>query len=107
MKKILLIVALMCAVLTSCYTSRTYVGDVKPGAPTVKVNDENIHHLICGLIPIGNNKIDASKYVGERKNYVVKNQVTFVDGFLSCITFGIYTPTTVIFEVPLDEINNK
>lgn len=107
MKKILLIVALMCAVLTSCYTSRTYVGDIKPGTPTVKVNDENVHYLVCGLIPIGNNKIDPSKYVGERKNYVVKNQVTFVDGFLSFITGGIYTPSTVIFEVPLDEINNK
>ncbi len=106
MKKFLLI-ALMCVCLTSCYTSRTYVGEVEPGAPTVKVNDEHVHHLIYGLVPVGNNKIDDSRYVGERKNYVVKNQVSFLDGFLSVITFGIYTPTTVTFEVPLDEINNK
>lgn len=106
MKKILFLATLMSVALTSCYTSRTYVGDVKPGEPTIKVNDEHVHHLIGGLIPVGNNKIDDSNYIGNRKNYVVKNQLTFLDGFLSIITFGIYTPTTIIFEVPLDEINN-
>lgn len=105
MKKTLLL-ALMCVGLTSCYTTRTYVGDVTPGEATVKVNDEHVHHLICGLVPVGNNKIDDSKYIGDRENYVVKNQQSFIDGFLSVITCGIYTPTTVTFEVPIDEINN-
>lgn len=104
MKKLLLISALFCIGLTSCYTSRTYVGDVKPNAPTVKVNDQTVHHLICGLIPIGNNKIDDSDYIGDRKNYVIKYQQSFLNGFLSFITLGIYTPMTVSFEVPLDEI---
>ena len=107
MKKFLLIGALFCIGLTSCYTSRTYVGDVKPGAHTVKVNDQTVHHLICGLIPVGNNKIDDKDYIGDRKNYVVKYQQTFLNGFLSFITLGIYTPTSVIFEVPLDEIGQK
>ncbi len=106
MKKFLLI-ALLCVGLTSCYTSRTYVGDTKPNDPTIKVNQEQVHHLIGGLIPVGNNKLDDSNYIGDRKNYVVKNQVTFLDGFLSIITFGIYTPTTVTFEVPIDEVNVK
>ena len=104
MKK-LLFVALMCVGLTSCYTSLTYVGEAKPGTPTVQVNKEHVHHLIYGLVPVGNNKLDASKYVGDHKNYVVKNQQSFVDGFLSTFTGGIYTPTTVTFEIPLDEIS--
>ncbi len=107
MKKLFLISALFCIGLTSCYTSRTYVGDVKPGAPTVKVNDETVHHLLYGLIPVGNNKIDDSDYIGNRKNYVVKNQQTFLNGFLSVITLGIYTPMTVSFEVPIDELGQK
>lgn len=106
MKKVLLI-GLVCLGLSSCYTSRTYVGDVTPNEPTVQVNNEHVHHLICGLVPAGNNKIDDSNYVGEHKNYVVKHQQSFLDGFLSFITLGIYTPTTVTFEVPIDEINNK
>ena len=104
MKNVLIIV-LVCIGLTSCYTSRTYVGDVTPSDPTVQVNNEHVHHLIYGLVPVGNNKIDDSNYVGERKNYVVKNQLTFLDGFLSFITLGIYTPSTVTFEVPLDEVS--
>ncbi len=107
MKKLFLISTLFCIGLTSCYTSRTYVGDVKPGAPTVKVNDETVHHLLYGLIPVGNNKIDDSDYIGNRKNYVVKNQQTFLNGFLSVITLGIYTPMTVSFEVPIDELGQK
>lgn len=106
MKKVLLIV-IVCLGLASCYTSRTYVGDVTPNEPTVQVNNEHVHHLIYGLVPVGNNKIDDSNYVGEHKNYVVKNQQTFLDGFLSIITCGIYTPSTVTFEVPIDEVNKK
>lgn len=106
MKKILFLAILMSVTLTSCYTSRTYVGNVKPGEATIKVNNEHVHHLIYGLIPVGNNKIDDSNYIGNRKNYVVKNQLTFLDGFLSVITFGIYTPTTIVFEVPIDDINS-
>lgn len=107
MKKLFLIGALLCIGLTSCYTSRTYVGDVKPGSPTVKVNDETVHHLLYGLIPVGNNKIDDSNYIGDRKNYVIKHQQSFLNGFLGVITLGIYTPMTVTFEVPLDEIGQK
>lgn len=102
MKKIILL-ALISIGLTSCYTSRTYVGNVTPEEPTIQVNDEHVHHILYGLVPVGNNKIDDSNYVGERKDYVVKNQQTFLDGFLSVITLGIYTPTTVTFEVPLND----
>lgn len=104
MKKVFLIGAVLCATLTSCYTSRTYVGDIAPGTPTVEVNDVKVHHLICGLVGVGNNKINDNDYVGERTNYVVKHQQSFVDGLLSAITFGIYTPTTVTFEVPVNEL---
>lgn len=61
------------------------------------------HSVVC----VGNNKIDDSDYIGNRKNYVVKNQQTFLNGFLSVITLGIYTPMTVSFEVPIDELGQK
>jgi hypothetical protein len=32
---------------------------------------------------------------GEAENYTVQTRLTFVNGLVSAITFGIYTPTTV------------
>ena len=49
-------------------------------------------------------KLDAKKYVGERENYSVKNRWTFLNGFLGCLTFGLYTPTTTTFYIPLDDV---
>lgn len=34
------------------------------------------------------------------KDYVVETKVTFGDGLVSCITMGIYTPTTTKYYVP-------
>lgn len=103
MKKALLIVA-MCIGLTSCYTTRTYVGNIKPGEPTIKVNELHVHHLLCGLVPISNHEIEPTKYINKHKNFVVKNQLTFIDGLIGTLTGGIYTPSTVTFEIPIDEI---
>ncbi len=100
MKKIL-ICAMILLGLTSCYNARVCVGDVNPETPMIKVNTVKNHHLLYGLIPVGNNKIKASKYIGNRKDYAVKNNWTFLDGFLGVITWGIYTPTTTTFYVPL------
>ena len=57
-----------------------------------------------GLIPVGNTKMEAKEYVGDAENYVIKNSWTFLDGFLNILTWGIYTPTTTTFYVPVNEM---
>ena len=102
MKKIMLL-ASVAILMSSCYNTKVFVGDVNLEDPTVKVNSVMNHHLLYGLIPVSKTELKADKYVGHRKNYVVKNNMSFVDGLLSVITFGIYTPMTTTFYVPLDE----
>lgn len=106
MKKLLFCLVLALS-MSSCYNSRVCVGDVKKDDPTVKVNSVTNHHFLYGLIPGGKTKIEASKYIGKRKNYVVKNNWTFLNGFLGCLTMGIYTPTTTTFYVPIDEVSKE
>lgn len=91
--------------MTSCYNTKVCVGSMTENAPVVKVNAVTNHHFLYGLIPGGKTKIEASKYVGERKDYVVKNNWTFLNGLLSCLTMGIYTPTTTTFYLPLNEVS--
>lgn len=49
--------------LTSCYNTKILVGDVNPKDPLVKINSEWNHHLIGGLVPLGNAQMKASEYV--------------------------------------------
>lgn len=102
MKKTALKVLGLCAVLTlsSCYNSSVCVGDMKKDDPAVKVNTVHNPHFLYGLI--GHKKVEASKYVGNAESYRVKRSQSFVDGLLSSITFGIYTPTTTTFYVPFN-----
>lgn len=102
--KNLAIAGFIAVTLTSCYSTTTCVGTVKKDDPTVKVNSVKNHFLIEGLIGIGNHKVEDSKYVGEHKNYKVKKSLTFLDGLLRVITFGIYTPATTTYYVPLNEV---
>ncbi len=99
----LIISGLVAVTLSSCYSATTCVGTVKADDPVVKVNSVKNHHFIVGFIDEGKTKIEDSKYIGERKNYKVKKCTTFVDGFIEFITMGIYSPTTTIYYVPLDE----
>ena len=103
MKKVLAFVS-FALLMSSCYNAKVCVGTMKSDDPSVKVNSVTNHHLLYGLIPVGKNKINANKYIGERKNYAVKNNWTFLNGFLGCITCGIYTPTTTTFYVPLSDV---
>lgn len=103
MKKILLF-AFLAISMSSCYNAKVCVGNMKKDDPSIKINSVTNHHLLYGLIPVGKNKIEAKQYVGEKENYAVKNNWTFVNGFLSYITLGIYTPTTTTFYVPLKDI---
>ena len=103
MKKLFVCVSIA-LLMTSCYNTKVCVGNMKADDPAIKVNSVTNHHFLYGLIPGGKTKLDAKKYVGERENYSVKNRWTFLNGFLGCITWGIYTPTTTTFYVPLDDV---
>ena len=67
--------------------------------PLVQVNREWNHHLIAGLIPVGNGKVEAAEYV-------VKTNMSFLNLLVSGITFGIYTPTQTKFYVPLRSVDS-
>ena len=102
--KATLLAAVCCLMMTSCYTASVYHGKAVPGEAYVKVNSVKNHHLIVGLVPVGKTKLKAEDYMKERESYVVKHQLTFLDGFLGCITGGLYTPSTTTFYVPLDSV---
>ncbi len=87
-------------VATSCFSTRVYVGNVSPKDPLVKVNSIWNHHLIAGLVPLANTKVNPDAYVGGAKNYVVKTNTTFLNYLVGGLTGGIYTPTKTTFYVP-------
>ena len=107
MKKTILCVSLIILSLTlsSCYSTQiAYGNDITPKTPVVKVNTEWNHHFLYGLIPGGNSKMKAKDYVEDAENYVVKTNQTLVNGLINFLTFGIYTPTTTTYYVPLKEL---
>ena len=74
--------------LTSCYSYTTVVGE---GAQGNKETQAWNHYVIYGLAPV--NVSDAAELAGGAENYTVTTEQTFVNGLISAITFGIYTPT--------------
>lgn len=101
-KKILLGLALAMS-LSSCYNSKIACGNITTKTPVVKVNSEWNHHMLYGLVPLNNAKMNANDYVDGAKNYVVKTNISFVNGLVGVLTLGIYTPTTTTFYVPMKE----
>ena len=93
MKRILLNVALLLTLtllVSSCYTMTYNVGEgAKTGMSVTRKN----HYLIAGLVPI--NTADPNQMAGKAKDYTVTIEHTFIDGLISGLTSGIYTPTTV------------
>jgi hypothetical protein len=75
--------------LTSCYSYTSVVGKGAQG------NNETTswnHYVIYGLAPVG---ISNSKQMADgAENYTVHTRQSSVNGLVSAITFGIYTPTT-------------
>lgn len=108
MKKSITLLSCLFAALfmSSCYTAKVAHGSLTTDSPVVKVNSKKNHALIEGLVPL-NGGFEAKKYIGERKDYVTKSQITFVDGLLRFITIGIYTPSTTTFYVPLTDVGTK
>ena len=92
MKKVFVKVALLLVIstmMTSCYVQTSVVGQGGQGKETVKKWN---HYLVNGLIPVGVSKPEVM--AGGAKDYTVVTKHSFVNGLLSGLTFGIYSPTT-------------
>ncbi len=75
--------------LTSCYSYTSVVGKGAQGnSQTTKWN----HYVIYGLAPVGVS--DSKQMADGAENYTVHTRQSFVNGLVSAITFGIYSPTT-------------
>lgn len=91
---------LICStMLCSCYTSRILVGDVKPKEPMVEVAKKHDAHFIGGIVKTAKNV--AQEYVGDAENFAIHTKFGFGDMMLSAVTFGIYTPTTTKYYIPV------
>jgi len=79
----------MSIMLTSCYSYTSVVGKGAQG--NTQVTKWN-HYLIDGLAPVAVS--DSKAMAAGATDYTVHTRQTFVNGLISAITFGIYTPTT-------------
>ncbi|CAI8886664.1 Bor family protein [Chryseobacterium sp. IT-36CA2] len=75
--------------LTSCYSYTSVVGK---GATGVEKTTKWNHYFVEGLIPASVS--DSNKLANGSENYTVHTRQTFLNGLISAVTFGIYTPTT-------------
>ncbi|WP_108170720.1 Bor family protein [Christiangramia gaetbulicola] len=75
--------------LTSCYSYTSVVGEGAQGNnETTKWN----HYVVYGLAPVGVS--DSKEMAGDAENYTVHTRQSFVNGLVSALTFGLYSPTT-------------
>lgn len=75
--------------LSSCYTYTTTVGNGAQGNNQTKKWN---HYVVYGLAPVGVS--DAKEMANGAKNYTVTTEHTFINGLVSALTFGLYSPTT-------------
>lgn len=75
--------------LSFCYS---YTSVVVKGAQGNSQTTEWNHYVIYGLAPVGVS--DSKQMADGAENYSVHTRQSFVNGLVSAITFGIYTPTT-------------
>ena len=102
MKRIIvsIVIASMVLVMQSCYQSSTVVGSMTVDEPSVCVHTFHKAHFLGGLITSDKN-LKVKDYVKNREAYKVKNYHSFLDGLLSSVTLGIYTPTTIKIYLPM------
>ncbi|WP_251007498.1 Bor family protein [Tenacibaculum dicentrarchi] len=87
--KMMTIVFASSMLLTSCYSYTSVIGDgAKGNSQTTKWN----HYVVYGLAPVGVS--DSKQMANGAKDYTVHTRQSFVNGLVSALTFGIYTPTT-------------
>lgn len=75
--------------LTSCYSYTSVVGDGAQG--NQEVTQWN-HYVVYGLAPVGVS--DSKAMANGAENYTVHTRQSFVNGLVSALTFGLYSPTT-------------
>ena len=99
MKKVFIsvLVASSSLLMSSCYCDKLAVGNVSHDEPLVHVASQRNHHFIGGLV-VNHDRVDNQ--LPNVENYVVERKITFWDGFVTCITCGIYTPSTTKYYVP-------
>lgn len=87
--KMMIVVFAASMLLTSCYSYTSIVGN---GAQGNSQTTEWNHYVIYGLAPVG---VSNSKQMADgAENYTVHTRQSFLNGLVSAVTFGIYTPTT-------------
>ncbi|MEN3324617.1 Bor family protein [Mariniflexile soesokkakense] len=88
MKTIAILFALS-MLLSSCYSYTSVVGEgAKGNSQITKWN----HYVVYGLAPVGVS--DSKQMANGAENYTVHTRQSFVNGLVSGLTFGLYTPTT-------------
>ena len=86
--KMLTIVLASSMLLTSCYSYTSVVGE---GAQGSNETTEWNHYVIFGLAPVG---VSDSKVMADgAEDYTIHTRQSFVNGLITGLTFGIYTPT--------------
>ncbi len=88
--KLLTVVFSVSILFSSCYTYTTVVGEGPQEQKEVATQWN--HYLLWGLAPV--NVSDPAVLAGDKKDYKVKNEQTFVNGLVNILTLGIYAPTT-------------
>lgn len=87
--KMLGLLVLSSTLFTSCYTYTSVVGEGAKGNQEVtKWN----HYVIYGLAPVGVS--DSKAMAAGATDYTVTTSQSFVNGLISGLTFGLYSPTT-------------
>lgn len=87
--KMMIVVFAASMLLTSCYSYTSIVGN---GAQGNSQTTEWNHYVIYGLAPVGVS--DSKQMADGAENYTVHTRQSFLNGLVSAVTFGIYTPTT-------------
>lgn len=99
MKKIILIC--IAFVATSCYRNSVYVGDMQVDEPKIEVitlwNDQYFWGSFGGGVD-HKTKDFAEKY----PNFMVETKIGALNYLVSFVTFGIYTPTTTTYYIPVN-----
>ena len=87
--RLMTLVLVASMLLTSCYTYTTTVGKGAQG--NSKVTEWN-HYLLDGLAPV--KMSNPKQMAGGAENYTVTTRISFINGLVAGLTWGIYTPTT-------------
>jgi len=86
--KMLTIVLASSMLLTSCYSYTSVVGE---GAQGSNETTEWNHYVIFGLAPV--DVSDSKQMADGAEDYTIHTRQSFVNGLITGLTFGIYTPT--------------